>query len=132
MPINSRVRTINKHFTNRLTGKIAGKTHSPIALLMHVGRHSGKAYATPIMAERSQKGFIFALTYGPNVDWYKNVQAAGKCGLRWHGREYDLQNPQRLDPASGRMAFPYPQRLILKILRIADFFEMEECRQASI
>lgn len=132
MPINSRVRYFNKRFTNHLTGKIAGKTHSPIALLMHIGRQSGKSYTTPIMVERSQKGFIFALTYGPNVDWYKNVQAAGKCDLRWHGRDYNLQNPQRLDPISGRMAFPYPQRFILKMLGIADFFEMEECRQVSI
>ena len=132
MPINSHVRYFNKHFTNHLTGKIAGKTHSPIALLVHVGRHSGKSYAIPIMVERSQKGFIFALTYGPNVDWYKNVQAAGKCELKWHGCEYNLQNPRWLDPTSGRMAFPYPQRLFLKMLGITDFFEMEECRQVSI
>jgi deazaflavin-dependent oxidoreductase (nitroreductase family) len=125
MPIANRIRYINKHFTNRLTGLIAGKSHSPIALIKHVGRLSGKIYQTPIMVERSPEGFVFALTYGPNVDWYKNVLAAGKCELLWHGQCFSLEHPQQLDQENGLAAFPNPKRVILKKLRIQDFFEMD-------
>lgn len=124
MPIPDRIRTVNKYFTNPLLGLIAGRAHSPIALVTHVGRHSGKTYTTPIMAERSRDGFVFALTYGPKVDWYRNVLAAGQCRLRWHGREYALDNLRQLDQAAGLAAYPNPQRFILKRLGIMGFFEM--------
>lgn len=124
MPINSRFRYFNKHFTNHLTGLIAGRKYSPIALVTHVGRRSGKTYTTPILAERSQEGFIFALTYGLEVDWYRNVQAAGQCRLKWRGKEYHLVQPQCLDQTSGMRAFPNPQRFVLKWLKIEHYFVM--------
>jgi len=125
MPIANRMRYINKRFTNRITGKIAGKVHSPIALLIHVGRCSGKTYSTPIMVEHNQGSFIFALTYGSEVDWLKNVQAAGRCTLIWKGKEYNLVHPRQISEADGLKAFPNPQRFILKALKIQDFFDMD-------
>jgi deazaflavin-dependent oxidoreductase (nitroreductase family) len=125
MPISNKIRYINKRFTNRITEKIAGKAHSPIALVKHTGRHSGKLYTTPIMVQRSRNGFVFALTYGAKVDWYLNILAAGNCMLTWQGNIYQLNQPQGLSPTDGRNAFPYPQRLILKWLAINDFFEMQ-------
>ena len=77
------------------------------------------------MVERSRDGFVFALTYGPKVDWYRNVLAAGRCRLRWHGQEYALDNLRQLDQAGGLAAYPNPQRFILKRLGIMDFFEMD-------
>jgi deazaflavin-dependent oxidoreductase (nitroreductase family) len=124
MPIPNKVRAINKRFTNPILRLIAGRAHSPIALITHIGRRSGKIYFTPIMVERSRDGFVFALTYGIKVDWYQNVMAAGRCLLLWHGREYALENPRELDQASGLASYPNPQRFILKKVGIWDFFEM--------
>jgi hypothetical protein len=36
-------------------------------------------YETPIFVEPFDRGFVIELTYGPQVDWYKNVLAAGGC-----------------------------------------------------
>jgi deazaflavin-dependent oxidoreductase (nitroreductase family) len=120
----NRIRYINKRFTNRITVKIAGARHSPICLIRHTGRRSGRLYATPMMAVRCADGFVFALTYGPNVDWYRNVQAAGCATLRWQGQEYAIENPQPIDARAGQNAFPFPSSLILRLLGIRNFFHM--------
>ena len=61
MKIPNKVRYINKKFTNRLMIRIAGKNHSPICLIEHVGRHSGKHYRIPIMAAPQKTGLFLPL-----------------------------------------------------------------------
>ena len=46
---------------------------------------------------------IFALTYGPDGDWVKNVLAAGGCELDTRGRTVRLVSP-RLDHDENRLA----------------------------
>jgi deazaflavin-dependent oxidoreductase (nitroreductase family) len=120
----NRIRYFNKRFTNRITGKIAGARYSPICLIRHIGRRSGKLYETPMMAARTAGGFVFALTYGPNVDWYRNVQAAGCATLRWQGQEYTIENPQPIDARTGQNAFAFPASLILSLLGVRHFIHM--------
>ena len=115
----------NKRVTNRITGKIAGLRYSPICLIWHTGRRTGTLYETPLMAARTLDGFIFALTYGPHVDWYRNVLAAGHATLRWQGQEYALEDPQTVDARTGQNAFPFPPSLILRLLGIRHFFQMK-------
>jgi hypothetical protein len=43
----------------------------------HRGRKSGNLHRTPILAFPIIEGFDFALTYGRNVDWVKNLLAGG-------------------------------------------------------
>jgi deazaflavin-dependent oxidoreductase (nitroreductase family) len=93
-------------------------------LVLHQGRRSGIHYETPVMVERTPNGFLFALTYGSEVDWYKNVLAAGSCRLRFRGCSYELGNPSCVNAENGLKFFPFPQKFILKWLKIKDFFEM--------
>ena len=125
MVIPNWVRTLNKVFTNRLMMLIAGRRFSPIAVVEHLGRRSGKRYRTPIMVAPEADGFVFALTYGPGVDWYHNVLAAGECRLRWQGKEYPLCDPVPIEPATALPAFsPFP-RLVLRASRLEHFFKMK-------
>ena len=110
---------------NPLTMRIAGAAHSPFAVERHVGRRSGKSFSTPVIVEPVAGGFVFALTYGPEVDWYRNILAAQTCELRWHGREYRLERPQPLDLKTGLLAFPPLLRGILKLRGNGDFFRMD-------
>jgi hypothetical protein len=114
MPIPNRIRYFNKRFLNRLTIKIAGASHSPIALVQ-----------TPVMVKPLEDGFMFALTYGPAVDWYRNVLASGSCTLLWHGGKYQLEDPQSVPTKTGLHAFPPPFRQILMAIRIEHFFKMK-------
>ncbi len=70
--------------------KVAGRKQSPYAIIHHVGRRSGHAYATPVVAELSSDRFVIALPYGTGVDWYRNMLAAGRCTLTWQGQDYTL------------------------------------------
>ena len=82
----NRIRFFNKYVTNRLLRVFAKLSLGPFALIRHVGRRSGKPYETVIWAWRLGEGFVIALTYGPEVDWYRNMRAAGGGTLVWHKR----------------------------------------------
>ena len=125
MVLPGRLRYINKAFTNKVMGLIAGKPRSPIALIRHRGRISGKWYTTPIITAPAQDGFIFALTYGPEVDWYRNILADRKAVLVWRGNSYSLGRPLPLPAEIGRQSFGWFSRSMLGWLKIRDFFRMD-------
>ncbi len=113
-----------KHTLNPLTRRLARTSFGPFSIVQHVGRRSGKQYETPIIAGSTDDGFVIELTYGPNVDWYKNVLAAGGCTLLWHGKEYMINHLEPLDPDVGRAAFPLVARLILRVIKRQHFVKM--------
>lgn len=113
-----------KHYFNPLTRRIARSSFGPFALVQHVGRRSGKQYETPIIVQPVADGFVFELTYGPEVDWYKNVLAAGSFTLRWHGKDYAIDKLEPLDTAVGMSAFPLPARLLLRAIKRQHFLKM--------
>lgn len=121
---HKRLRTFNKHITNRLARRFADFSHGPFALIRHVGRRSGKPYETPIMVEPSGDRFVIALTYGPEVDWYRNVLAAGHTTLHWHGRDYALENVEPLAVQTALPLFSPLQRLILRMRGTQQFVSM--------
>jgi hypothetical protein len=61
-------------------------------------------------------GFVIELTYGPEVDWYQNIAAAGGCTLVWHGVEYAIGKIEALETEKGLAAFPPSQQLVLRLL----------------
>ncbi|MBN2085224.1 MAG: aminoglycoside 6-adenylyltransferase [Anaerolineales bacterium] len=119
-----RVRVINKHVTNKILIRIAGKSFGHFAVLTHTGRKSGKQYRIPIIAEPVENGFIFALTYGKKVDWAANVFAAGGCSLLWKNTDFPLRNPEFIDREIGLLAFPSFLRAALRAARIQYFLRL--------
>ena len=75
---NKLKRNFAKRFVNPLLHNLGRASRGPFALLRHVGRRSGKTYEIPIMVWPVQDGFLIALTYGRQVDWLRNLQAAGQ------------------------------------------------------
>src|SRR5438128_2213302 len=69
-----------------LLHRFASYSRGPFAVIRHVGRRSGKPYETTIMIWPMGDGFVIALTYGPEVDWYRNLRASGHGTLLWRGR----------------------------------------------
>jgi deazaflavin-dependent oxidoreductase (nitroreductase family) len=99
---------------NALTLPTAGRTFSVYSVLEHTGRRSGRTYFTPVGAYPFGDGFVIGLTYGPTVDWCRNVVASGDAVLRWRGKSYPLQRPEviPLDP-HVLQAFPSLFRHVL-------------------
>jgi deazaflavin-dependent oxidoreductase (nitroreductase family) len=124
VPLPNWLRFANKRFTNRLTMRLARLSHSPISIVYHTGRKSGQPYQTPVIAKPIEDGFMFALTYGETVDWYRNVQAAGKCELLRQGKRIKLENPETVPFPDALEAYPFPFKSILRLARVQGFFKM--------
>ncbi len=78
------------------------------AVLHHVGRTSGRAFATPIVALPVHDGFLIPLPFGDQTQWLRNLQAADEAGLRHAGHDYviDMPEPVELDAVAGELAAP--------------------------
>jgi deazaflavin-dependent oxidoreductase (nitroreductase family) len=123
--LHDRIRQFNKRRLNPLVVKIAGGPYSPVALVKHKGRASGKEYRTPVLLKQVRGGFVLALTYGNKVDWYRNVVAAGGGTIRWHGVDYSVGAPVPIDREAGIRAFPPPLRVILRLNHTEHFIKMK-------
>jgi deazaflavin-dependent oxidoreductase (nitroreductase family) len=110
-----------KNTFNRLALRMARSGRGPFALVRHKGRKSGRVYETPIMVAAVPDGFIAELTYGENVNWYRNIVAAGGCELLVHGTVHRVVAVEPYPVDAGRRAFGMPARLILKVLRRHEF-----------
>ena len=118
------VRFLNKHSINRVARAVARTSFGPFAVIRHVGRRSGKRYETPVIVIPAAGAFIIALTSGPEVDWYRNVLAAGGCKVLWHGREYAISEIEPVDVESARPMFSPAERLILGTLGTRHFVRL--------
>jgi deazaflavin-dependent oxidoreductase (nitroreductase family) len=112
--------TIRRHFfwvlkntLNRLTAWMARTGHGPFALIRHVGRKTGRTYETPVILATVPQGFVAELTYGDKVDWYRNIVAAGRCVVIYHGKQYRVNRIERCSAEQGRSAYPAPFRQVL-------------------
>lgn len=110
-----------KNTLNRWTTRLARSGRGPFSLVRHIGRKSGTVYETPIIVARVPDGFIAELTYGENVNWFRNIVAAGGCELLVDGA---IQRVIAIEPYpsdAGRRAFGFPARLVLNVLRRDEF-----------
>src|SRR5262245_49706914 len=114
-PVRRSFLNVLKHTLNPVTRRMAHSSFGPFAIVRHVGRKSGKMYETPIIVAPLPDGFVIELTYGPDVDWHKNVVAAGGCTIISHGKAYVIDKIEPLDADTGRAAFPAPAQAILSL-----------------
>ena len=113
--------------TTALTLPLAGQRWNPVfAVLEHHGRQTGRPYEAPLAARRIAGGFVVALAFGAQVDWYRNLVAAGGGSLRWRGQTYAVGAPEAVDPDSGRASFHLIQRAALRLGGIDAFIRLPD------
>jgi deazaflavin-dependent oxidoreductase (nitroreductase family) len=100
------VRRFNRDFTNKLQARSAGTPGAYASVIQHRGRNSGRTYDTPIVPFATDDGFVIVLPYGRNVDWLKNVLAAGQAVLVTGGHTYTVDRPEIVPVDSVEDAFP--------------------------
>lgn len=126
MPIPRAVGRWNKAGLNRVTRHVAPRIPG-FGVVVHRGRRSGRRYETPVSVFPAGVGYVFALTYGPDADWVKNVLAAGGCELRTRGRTLRLDSP-RLYRDEARRGIRPPARQVLRVIGVADFLSLRTAR----
>jgi deazaflavin-dependent oxidoreductase (nitroreductase family) len=93
------------------------------AIISYVGRKSGKRYRTPMNVFRDGESYVFALTYGSDVQWVKNVIAAGEADLQIRNKTTHLVDPELfVDPT--RRLMPLIVRIALRFARVSEFLRM--------
>jgi deazaflavin-dependent oxidoreductase (nitroreductase family) len=113
--------------STQVTLPLAGKRWNPVfAIVEHRGRKTGRRYAAPVAARRIAGGFVMALAFGAQVDWYRNLVAAGGGIIRWRGRSYGVMAPERIDATTGLAAFHPIQRLLLRLGRVDDYLRVAD------
>jgi deazaflavin-dependent oxidoreductase (nitroreductase family) len=118
MSLADGIAQFNRLAFNRVVRTFAGRRGSPVAVVEHRGRRSGRRYRTPVLAFRADGGYVVALFYGADRDWVRNVLAAGGCTIERGGRRVELTAPRLLDAAAGRTQLPPPMRPALRLLRV--------------
>jgi len=122
MAIPKSVARFNAQVTNRVSRPFAGRLPG-FAVVTHVGRRSGRTYQTPVNMFRDGERYVFALTYGADSQWVKNVMAAGGCEVRTNGTIVRLCEPRIFTDLDHRLV-PGPVRIALRILDVNDFLSM--------
>jgi deazaflavin-dependent oxidoreductase (nitroreductase family) len=128
MPFPKTLARFNKHVTNRFVLLFAGWI-PPLAIVIHHGRLSGRKYRTPILAFPTDYGFVFALTYGRDVDWVKNLFAAGEGVIEYGGSEFPLISFRFISLDEVNAVFPLPVRIFLRLLSVEDCLLAEKLQE---
>jgi deazaflavin-dependent oxidoreductase (nitroreductase family) len=118
MTFSDRLARVNRQLFNPVVRTFAGRRGSPVAVVVHRGRRSGRGYRTPVLAFRIEDGYVVALFYGADGDWVRNVLAARSCTLERGGRRVELTAPRMLDISDGRTLVPAPMRPVVRLLRV--------------
>jgi deazaflavin-dependent oxidoreductase (nitroreductase family) len=99
------MRRVNRVFTNPVLKTIAWIV-PPMAVIGHVGRKSGRPYRSPVVAFRNAHGFVIPMTYGSDVDWARNLVAAGGGEVQQMGRRFHVRNPRIVDGKKAQPELP--------------------------
>ncbi|MGQ0608390.1 MAG: nitroreductase family deazaflavin-dependent oxidoreductase [Chloroflexota bacterium] len=130
MPLPHWLTRVNLVVSNRLIAPFASVLPW-FGVLEHVGRRSRTVRRTPMTLFRPRSGrYVIALTYGPDVEWLRNVEAAGQCRVKARGRWIVLSDPRRFTDARRR-AVPRIVRPILAALRVTEFVELRRVPASS-
>ena len=112
-------------FVNPLVLLVAGRRWMPVVgILRHRGRRSGRDYATPIGMRPLGDSFVIPRTFGDNAAWYLNVRAAGEGRITYLGRNYRVAEPEVVDYATAKPAFPRYELAQFRLIGINEYMRL--------
>jgi deazaflavin-dependent oxidoreductase (nitroreductase family) len=129
-PVNDVVRVFNKRILNPAMMAL-DRRHWYAAVLKHKGRRSGNVYTTPVTVGRAVDSFVIPLSYGEEVDWLKNVRAAGRCTIETRSGTYVVGDPEVIDRAHAFAIVPRHTRLMFRLFGIERYVQVKPIAQPS-
>jgi deazaflavin-dependent oxidoreductase (nitroreductase family) len=123
------IRPFTVAVVNPLTRLFAG--HVPMfGIVRHRGRKSGRLLRAPVNVFRDGDDYLVALTYSSQVDWVRNVLAAGGCEMETRGRVVSLTDPEVFVDRTRRL-MPFPVRQFLGLVNVSEFLRLRPVTDPS-
>ena len=122
MPLPRALARFNRVVTNRILHPLTAILPN-FGVIVHRGRVSGEEYLTLVNWWRDEETAIVALTYGSDVDWLKNLRAAGGGTIRNRGRSYRVGAPEVIGE-EGMRRMPAVVRFVLATIDVDRFAVM--------
>ena len=110
-----------RHMALRPTLEMAAAAFA-IALALIAGV-TGRPHRTPLLMFRRGEEYVVALWYGPDVQWVRNVVAAGGGQLRVGGDEVRVVEPEVFEDRS-LAPLPAPLRVAGRLVGLSQFIRM--------
>lgn len=123
-PVQDVIRRFNRDVANPRQLATAGRAGARASVVHHVGRTSGTAYRTPVVAVEVDDGFLFALPYGPGDELVRNVLTAGSATLEHEGRAVAMDHPAIVDQARANPFFARRERLMHRRYGVDEFLHV--------
>lgn len=73
------------HSLNPVLLWFTGRFHIDQPVVYHIGRRSGREYATPLCVSATPAGYIVPVAFGPDVDWLANLRVTPRTRLTYGG-----------------------------------------------
>ena len=96
-----------------------------VTVIHHTGRNSGREYVTPVWAERVEDWFLIHLPYGTDVDWCRNVLAAGGCTVEHKGASIDTTAPKIVPAAEALTIVPERMRKMDQLMAVESYLRLD-------
>ncbi|MBE0688316.1 MAG: nitroreductase [Anaerolineaceae bacterium] len=119
------IRYFNKYIFNHLTLLFAGTDIGPFSKLIHKGRKSGKTFHTPVLATYVGNTVIIPLSYGEQVDWLRNIIAAGGCEIIYRKNRKTTTNPEVVTGKVALSLLPEKRRRIFERFKLENFLRLQ-------
>jgi len=124
MPVPEVVTRWNRRVSNPLV-KGASTALPGMGVLRHRGRTSGTTYEVPLMVFGGEPTWYIVLTYGPDRDWVKNLEAAGEGELVHRKRTMRVINPRMADEGEALPHVARFGRVWRKVTRAPEFYAVD-------
>lgn len=129
MPLRRSMARLNRVGLNRVTRHL-GPWMPGFGVVIHRGRRSGREFRTPVNVFVRDGIYVFALTYGRDSDWVKNILAASGGEIETRRTIFGLTNP-RIEHQETRADLPLLVRTILHLTKVNDYLLCDRGDQVS-
>lgn len=103
---------------------LAGGRRSMWGVIEVAGRRSGTMRRNPVVPHVIGDVVLIPMSYGTEVDWVKNVMAAGGGTLRYKRREWRLADPKLVTFGSAAARLPSRLATSYERMRVDAFLEL--------
>jgi deazaflavin-dependent oxidoreductase (nitroreductase family) len=128
--LNDAICFFNKRVLNPMM-MFLDRRHWYTGVLRHKGRRSGREYTTPVTAEPTEEGYVIPLSCGEDIDWLKNVRAAGGCTIETRGGTHTVGEPEVLDRAEALKAVSARAQLMFRVFGIDRYLKVRRFPEAT-